>query len=73
MGQSKLIDDYFGGKRNGFFIEAGAWNGVYLSNSLFLELERNWTGLLVEANTAAFESLLKYHRPNAFAAHNCLR
>ena len=31
----------FRGKRNGFFIEAGAYNGEDLSNTLFFELKRN--------------------------------
>ena len=34
--------------RNGFFLEAGATDGESGSNTLFFELERNWTGLLVE-------------------------
>ncbi|XP_059088621.1 protein Star-like [Tigriopus californicus] len=69
--QSLIVDKHFQGKRNGFFIEAGAWNGAYLSNSLFLEVERNWTGLLVEANTKAFEHLLALQR-RAFSFHGCL-
>ena len=46
--QSWIIDDLLGGRSNGYFLEAGAWDGTYLSNSLFFEVERNWTGLLVE-------------------------
>lgn len=34
---------------NGFFIEAGGFDGVIQSNTLNLELEKNWRGLLVEA------------------------
>ena len=34
----------------GFFLEAGADDGVRDSNSLLLEVNRGWTGLLVEAN-----------------------
>ena len=34
--------------RNGFFIEAGANNGVKFSNTLFFERYRNWRGLLIE-------------------------
>ena len=34
--------------RDGFFIEAGATDGETSSNTLFFELQRNWTGLLVE-------------------------
>ena len=30
-----------------FFIEAGAFDGAFLSNSLYLEMKHNWTGLLV--------------------------
>ena len=35
---------------NGFFIESGAADGVFLSNTLYFELKYNWTGLLVEPN-----------------------
>ena len=34
--------------RNGFFIEAGAHDWVKDSNTLLLEMERGWTGILVE-------------------------
>ena len=33
---------------SGFFIEAGANDGVRYSNTYFLEKRRNWTGILVE-------------------------
>ena len=41
-----LIVEYFNGKKNGVFIEAGAWNGEDLSNTLKLEVVYGWTGLL---------------------------
>ena len=34
--------------KNGFFIEAGADDLIKDSNTLFFELERDWTGILVE-------------------------
>ncbi|VDI51824.1 Hypothetical predicted protein [Mytilus galloprovincialis] len=37
-------------KKNGFFIEMGAYNGQTFSNTLWLERKHNWTGLLIEAN-----------------------
>ena len=43
--------------RNGFFIEAGAYDGEMLSNTLFFELKQSWTGLLIEPNPDAFELL----------------
>ena len=35
---------FSGGKRNGFFIEAGALDGQQHSNTLLFEIERNYTG-----------------------------
>lgn len=35
-------------KRNGFFVEFGATNGIDLSNSLLLEKNFGWDGILVE-------------------------
>ena len=32
---------------NGFFIECGAHNGEQLSNSIFFELKRNYSGKIV--------------------------
>ena len=49
-------------KENGFFIEAGAFDGYTISNSLLFEVGLNWTGLLVEPNPDAVEQLLKVNR-----------
>ena len=38
--------------------ESGAWDGVFLSNTHFFEQKRNWTGLLVEPNRLAFETMV---------------
>ena len=38
IGQVEEVLEYFQGKKNGFFIEAGAWDGEYLSNTLYLEV-----------------------------------
>ncbi|XP_061170000.1 uncharacterized protein LOC133179224 [Saccostrea echinata] len=37
-------------KIGGFFIELGANDGLYLSNTIWLERQHGWTGLLIEAN-----------------------
>lgn len=48
-GQDAYLDTHvFRGLRNGVFVEIGAWDGVDLSNTVFFERERGWTGLLVE-------------------------
>jgi FkbM family methyltransferase len=49
-----------GQKRGGFFVEFGAADGVFLSNSHFLEKEMGWKGLLAEPNPAFARSLRKH-------------
>ena len=44
----------FGRAKKGFFIEAGAYNGLDFSNTLYFEKVLQWTGILVEPNPDAF-------------------
>jgi hypothetical protein len=69
--QSKYIDELLNGKRDGFFIEAGAFDGESYSNSLFFERERNWTGLLIEAIPRYFNQL-KDKKRHAYALNACI-
>jgi FkbM family methyltransferase len=46
-------------KKNGYFIEIGANNGFDLSNTIYLEENFNWNGILIEANPAYKKSLAK--------------
>jgi len=71
VGQSMLVDKLLSGRRGGFFIECGATDGEVYSNSLFFELERNWTGLLIEANPNYHRTLLDKNR-RAFVLRSCL-
>jgi len=52
--QSDVVDELVAQLRNGFFVESGSFDSEQLSNSLFFEQARNWTGLLVEANPRLF-------------------
>ncbi|XP_072014519.1 protein Star-like [Amphiura filiformis] len=61
-GQSAIIDKLFKNKRNGFFVECGAFDGEGRSNSLFFERELGWQGLLIEADPANYYELLKRNR-----------
>jgi len=71
-GQSTFIDKLLNSKRNGFLIEAGAFDGEFQSNSLFFETQRNYTGILIEPVPTIFEKLLtknrKLHKINACIA-----
>jgi FkbM family methyltransferase len=49
-------------KKNGFFIEMGAFDGMSLSNTLWLERHHNWTGLLIEANPDLCDAIDKRKR-----------
>ena len=56
----KINDEIFRNKiKNGFYIEAGAYDGELWSNSLFYEVDKSWNGLLVEAHPDAFEKMKK--------------
>ncbi len=59
---AKLIRDFHGNKKGGFFVEAGAYNGEMLSNTLSYERDLDWTGLLVEPNPIAIEQIRAKNR-----------
>jgi len=46
-------------KKNGFFVEFGATNGLDLSNTWLLEKEYGWNGILAEPAKAYHESIRK--------------
>lgn len=56
-GQDKFVDTFFKEMRGGVFVDFGAMDGVIMSNSYFLEKEREWTGLCIEPNPIMFKRL----------------
>jgi len=70
-GQVDAILKHFNNKKNGFFIEAGAWDGEHLSNTIYLETQLGWSGLLVEPNRGAYDLLVAKKR-NAHSISSCL-
>jgi FkbM family methyltransferase len=63
---SQLFQDLFvvfllQAKRNGFFVEFGATNGVDLSNTVILERDLQWNGILAEP-ARGWHSALKANR-----------
>lgn len=52
-----VYGEVFNEKRNGFFVDIGAHDGVYLSNTLLLEKRFGWTGVCIEGNPDTFQEL----------------
>lgn len=71
LGQSKIIDELFNKKRNGFFIEAGGNDGETFSNTLFFETERDWTGILIEPIPDLYQKLISKKR-KAYSINACI-
>ena len=62
--KSQIFQDLFvlsqlGFRRNGYFVEFGATNGIDLSNSCLLEKEYGWNGVLAEPARCWHEALRK--------------
>ena len=56
-GQDEWIFSFFKGKKNGFFLDIGAHNGIDINNTYFLEKELDWQGICIEADPEIFVSL----------------
>jgi hypothetical protein len=57
-------------KKNGFFVEFGATNGIDLSNTYLLEKEFNWIGILCEPAKFWHRSLGENR--TSFIEHKCV-
>ncbi|KAK4304744.1 hypothetical protein Pmani_023320 [Petrolisthes manimaculis] len=60
--QPKVLNKITHDMKQGFFVELGAADGEFQSNTLFLEREQGWTGLLIEANPDSYVKLLAKNR-----------
>jgi FkbM family methyltransferase len=58
------------GKRNGFFVEFGASDGITLSNTYLLEKELQWSGILAEPARCWHETLERSR--NAIVDRRCV-
>jgi FkbM family methyltransferase len=56
---------------NGFFIELGAYDGIYASNTKFFEDELGFNGILIEPIQSVYEKLVK-NRKNCITYNNVI-
>ncbi len=58
-GQDKFVNELLENKREGYFVDIGANDGITFSNSYFFEKSLDWKGLAVEPQTIIFDKLIK--------------
>lgn len=64
LGQDAWVHSVLGNKENGFFIELGASDGNYISNTYFFEKTLGWKGICIEPNPMFYETLSKTRKCN---------
>lgn len=70
--QDTHVLEVYNNKRNGYFIEIGAYDGIESSNTYVLEKDFGWSGICVECNPRFYNSLVNSrdcHKSN-FAIYN---
>ncbi|XP_046451332.1 uncharacterized protein LOC124199545 [Daphnia pulex] len=70
-GQSKVILTLLNNQSGAFFVECGALDGEYGSNTLYMERYLQWKGILIEANRELFKEILAKRR-HAWSLPVCL-
>lgn len=64
-----IFNTFFKDKKDGFFVELGAIDGVTFSNTLFFEKNMGWKGILIEPWRAEYDKLVR-NRPHS-KCYNC--
>lgn len=60
-----VLHEIYKGKRNGYFVEIGAYDGIEYSNTYLMEKDYEWKGLLIECNPRWIPSIYQ-HRDAVF-------
>lgn len=62
--QDTKVVEFYNGKKNGFFVEIGAHNGITCSNGYLLERKYQWKGICAEPNPKLYKTLV-LNRPGS--------
>jgi FkbM family methyltransferase len=71
LGQDLFVLSETQCKKGGFFVEFGATDGVFLSNTFLLETRFSWTGILAEP-ARVWEKQLRANRPSSSIETLCV-
>lgn len=69
--QDQMVLKHYNYKKNGYFVDIGAYNGKDLSNTYVLEKDYDWKGLCFEPLKKEFEMLQK-ERPNSICINKAV-
>jgi hypothetical protein len=70
--QDMFVLSMLNGKKNGTFLEIGAFEAVFISNTYLLESEFSWKGISVDVEASAEESFRKKGRTSQFILQDAL-
>lgn len=62
-----FVLDYFKEKKDGFYIDVGAHDGIQMSNTVLLEIDKKWSGICFEPNPKVFADLLQNRTCDKFS------
>ena len=71
LNQDINVINFYNHKKNGYFIDIGAHNGILLSNTYLLEKYYNWSGICIEPIPQIFK-LLQESRPNSICINKAV-
>ena len=63
--QDKFILEILKNKKNGFFLEIGSHDPIYINNTYILETKYNWKGIMIEYDNKWLKSYIT-ERPNSY-------
>jgi FkbM family methyltransferase len=57
--QDKWVVEFLKFKKNGYFVDLGAYDGIQTSNTYYMENNLGWEGICIEANPSVYQSLIE--------------
>ena len=70
LGQDLWVAKRSGGKRDGYFVDIGATDGIHINNTYLLESSYGWKGICIEPDPVAFSKLARNRK--ALCSNACL-